>query len=375
MKKESLATYLGGRLFRQVILAIFLGVVLLSSLSVFLTMRGFSQLGVDIDQTLGDGRQKVEGIMDANRAQLTESIHKVEENAAASLSQYLDKSLKNELEVMQTTIHSSLTEGAKTLAVLLAGISHEPILGRNYTQLVKYVKTVSSQDSVLCAVYYKPDGKPFTRYVNRKDPKVKALMEKGEGRTPLDKLLAAVSGEASITLVSQEIHFEGKLLGRIELGVSTAVADAALAAAGSRVDQLIVNSSDQVKQILDQEGTRLAGTLEQNFAGIKNENEHSATVASDAIRQSASSLEWWQAVLSAIAGLVILLLLCAFLLMRVIAPIHGLTHSMEDIASGEGDLTSRLPQNEEDEIGRLGAAFNHFVEKIQDVISRAGAST
>ncbi len=375
MNNESLATYLSGRLFRQVILAIFLGVLLLSALSVFLTMRGFAQLGVDIDQTLVNGRQKVDGIMDANRTQLTESIHKVEQNAAASLSQYLNKSLKAEMGVMQTTIHSSLTEGAKTLTVLLAGISQEPILGRNYAQLVNYVKTVSSQDSVLYAVYYKPDGTPYTRYVNRKDPKVKALMDKGSGRTPLDKLLSAVPGDPSVTPVSQEIRFEGRLLGRIELGVSTAAADAALAAASSRVDQLIVNSGSQVKQILDQEGARLSGKIEQNFAGIKAENEHSAAVTTDTIHQSASRLEWWQLVMSGGAGLVILVSLCWFLLARVIAPIHGLTHSMEDIASGDGDLTRRLPQNERDEIGRLGGAFNHFVEKIQDVISRAVGST
>ncbi len=375
MNKPSVFSHLNGRLFRQIILAVFVGVTLLSALSVFLTMRGFDRLGADIDLTLAEGREQVEGIMDANRDQLGVSIGKVEENAAVSLSSFLDERLRSEMQMTQKALHESLTEGAKTLATLLAGISREPILGRNYSQLISYSKTVSSQDSVLYAVFFKADGKPFTRYVNRKDPQVKAMLARGSGRTPLDKLLSAAKGDASVKPISQEIRFEGKLLGRIELGVSTANADEALAAMDARVAQLIVNSSEQVKTVLAQEGSLLAENLQYNFDEIKAESEGSASTTIATIVESAAILKWWQSGVAAIAGLITLIALCGFFLVRVIVPIHRLTHSMEDMASGEGDLTIRLPQNDKDEIGRLGRAFNHFVEKMQGVISQMGAST
>ncbi len=375
MKKDSWVLHLSGRLFRQVMLAVFLGVALLSALAILLTVRGFDRLGTDIDHTLAGGRQKVEHILDANRGQLTASIHEMEENAAVSLSKFLDERLKREMGVMQSTLHTALTDGAKTLTTLLASIAYEPILGRNYSQLIKYAKNVSKQDSVLYAVFLKPNGKPYTHYVNRKDPLVQALLAKGSGRTPLDKLLSATSGDASVKPVRQEIRFEGKLLGSIELGVTTAVADQALAAMNARVDLLIANSGEQVKKVLAHEGAQLADNLERNFDDIKTEGERSATATGVTISSSAATLKWWQAGVAVVAGLLILLALCGFFLVRVIAPIDRLARNLEDIASGEGDLTRRLPQNAKDEIGRLGSAFNHFVEKIQDVISRSGIST
>lgn len=44
-------------------------------------------------------------------------------------------------------------------------------------------------------------------------------------------------------------------------------------------------------------------------------------------------------------------------------------NSLREIASGEGDLTKRIPQTSGDEIGDLVFWFNSFVEKLQGVIS------
>jgi methyl-accepting chemotaxis protein len=42
--------------------------------------------------------------------------------------------------------------------------------------------------------------------------------------------------------------------------------------------------------------------------------------------------------------------------------------SLEDIASGDGDLTQRLDEHGKDEVAAMGRAFNHFVSKIQTLI-------
>ena len=61
----------------------------------------------------------------------------------------------------------------------------------------------------------------------------------------------------------------------------------------------------------------------------------------------------------------------AILLGRAIVGRVTLTaQTMHDIATGEGDLTRRLPAGR-DEIGRLAKGFNEFAAKIQEVIMRA----
>ena len=53
----------------------------------------------------------------------------------------------------------------------------------------------------------------------------------------------------------------------------------------------------------------------------------------------------------------------------LIAPVKRLTKAMKNIASGEGDLTARVPVETNDEIGELAASFNTFAQKIQETIT------
>jgi methyl-accepting chemotaxis protein len=56
----------------------------------------------------------------------------------------------------------------------------------------------------------------------------------------------------------------------------------------------------------------------------------------------------------------------SFLFSRVITrPLTQVADALENIASGEGDLTRRLNASREDEIGKVSSSFNVFVEKIQ----------
>ena len=46
--------------------------------------------------------------------------------------------------------------------------------------------------------------------------------------------------------------------------------------------------------------------------------------------------------------------------------------SLEEVASGDGDLTRRLPEHGRDETARVGGTFNRFVEKIHGVVREVG---
>ncbi len=53
-------------------------------------------------------------------------------------------------------------------------------------------------------------------------------------------------------------------------------------------------------------------------------------------------------------------------------PVQELHHVSEDLASGEGDLTKRLPiLNADDEIGIASANLNTFIEKIEEMVNNA----
>ncbi|RYZ78621.1 MAG: methyl-accepting chemotaxis protein, partial [Moraxellaceae bacterium] len=72
--------------------------------------------------------------------------------------------------------------------------------------------------------------------------------------------------------------------------------------------------------------------------------------------------------------LAILLLLFAtiitinFINGRLLLPLHNVSQSLADIASGGGDLSRRLPITSDDEVGQLARNFNSFVDHMNDLV-------
>ncbi|MCJ8498957.1 methyl-accepting chemotaxis protein [Desulfatitalea alkaliphila] len=58
----------------------------------------------------------------------------------------------------------------------------------------------------------------------------------------------------------------------------------------------------------------------------------------------------------------------AWLANALIKPIRHVSARLQDIAEGEGDLTSRLEIQNQDEVGDLARWFNAFIEKLQEMI-------
>ncbi|WP_192035805.1 methyl-accepting chemotaxis protein [Halomonas sp. YLGW01] len=75
---------------------------------------------------------------------------------------------------------------------------------------------------------------------------------------------------------------------------------------------------------------------------------------------------------SAVMTLVIIAAITALLLglwlKRAFAGLERARDALEDIASGEGDLTRRLPEQGRDEVAQIAAAFNRFIAKMHDVL-------
>lgn len=74
------------------------------------------------------------------------------------------------------------------------------------------------------------------------------------------------------------------------------------------------------------------------------------------------------AIFMTLIGIFITVIVLTILLSRLTAPLVTLQRAMDDIASGEADLTRRLTVTGEDEIGKLATSFNTFVGNIHGLI-------
>ncbi|MBN8643838.1 MAG: methyl-accepting chemotaxis protein [Planctomycetes bacterium] len=135
------------------------------------------------------------------------------------------------------------------------------------------------------------------------------------------------------------------------------------AAAASDASKFIAARNEVVNKRLDVIGPEIASlgdALDQSF-------EKSV---SDAETTAAASMNAMQTVTLASAGLgvVLAVMLSVVIARAVVNPIRAMTARLKDIAEGEGDLTARVDEARQDELGELGKWFNTFVSKIQSVV-------
>ncbi|WP_164880945.1 methyl-accepting chemotaxis protein [Aestuariirhabdus litorea] len=78
---------------------------------------------------------------------------------------------------------------------------------------------------------------------------------------------------------------------------------------------------------------------------------------------------------STLVGVLVALVIAALALLliwlaarQLVRPLQGVARRLQDIASGEGDLTRRLDVASQDEVGELSRNFNLFMDKLQGII-------
>jgi len=72
--------------------------------------------------------------------------------------------------------------------------------------------------------------------------------------------------------------------------------------------------------------------------------------------------------LSVIVMLIVILSVIYAATNIIVKPIRQLIHVMDDIASGEGDLTQKINVDSKDEVGQLAASMNTFIGKLRELI-------
>lgn len=79
----------------------------------------------------------------------------------------------------------------------------------------------------------------------------------------------------------------------------------------------------------------------------------------------------YQIVGGIIVALILILLVAWFIYRQTIqSRLNNLVEAMENIAGGDGDLTRTMSEDGEDEIARIGGAFNHFTQSMRNDISQ-----
>jgi|GEM_PF-977119 len=143
----------------------------------------------------------------------------------------------------------------------------------------------------------------------------------------------------------------------------------ALPALVKQLDQQIKTIVREHQQFSDSRAQYLAAS--HQLVSMTNEvSQTIKTAVAGTTQQAASSASNLNTTMLISLPLGIVLTLFAIWISHrmVVTPIRMAQQHMQDIASGEGDLTVRLPVRSSDEIGKLAHSFNEFVAKMAATI-------
>lgn len=110
-----------------------------------------------------------------------------------------------------------------------------------------------------------------------------------------------------------------------------------------------------------------------SFNKVSGEDWYIGSVVDEEVLFSAVTKVRNNAIIFAILGIVISIIGLTFLINTLLRPLRTLNNAIQDVASGEGDLTKRLDTNTDKEFAELAQGFNEFSATLQQQIIQSKA--
>lgn len=369
---SAILSLLQSRLLRPVFIALGIALLVQVVVAVALTRGTVDALVTDLGKRLGEDAQRLSGELAQAGQEVSGSLSSLSIQTRERLSASLSERLKAEQGQLRESLEQSLKASANDLAQLLAAVAPRAMWDSDIPTLSEFARRAQRNPNVLFVVYDDAQGQHLTRYLNRENEVIKALLEKGQGERALDKVLNAAANDPSVYLVEASISPNGVEIGKVRLGVSTASVETQLKALDSRFSALIASSGDLVAQSLAGAATGSTAVLTARLKSAQDAASSMSTGAQSTVEGAAHELRWRIGLALVLVGLGVLLVLAVVLGHRVVNRLRLLISALNDLAAGEGDLTRRVQIDSRDEVGEMAGAVNRFIDKLQPIVREAG---
>ncbi|MDU8502036.1 methyl-accepting chemotaxis protein [Pseudomonas syringae] len=369
---SAVLSLLQSRLLRPVFIALGIALLVQVIVAVALTRSTVTALEADLANRLGVDSQHLSSELELASSEVTSSLDSLSASTRQRLSVGLSTRLKEEQAQLRATLEKDLRESATDMAELLAAVAPRAMWDNDTPTLSEFARRAQRNPNVLFVVYDDAAGEHLTRYMNRDNPLVKALLAKGGGERAMDKILNAAKNDPSVYYVEASISPNGVEIGKVRMGVSTATVEENLAALDKRFATLITSGEQLVSDSLASASKDSSAALRTRLQSAQTAGAAMTANTRVAVQEAAETLRWRIGMGLALVGLCVLLLLAVVLGRRVVSKLHLLIAALNDLAAGEGDLTKRVKLDSNDEIGDMSAAVNRFIDKLQPIVREAG---
>ncbi|MCK5312367.1 MAG: hypothetical protein KAJ62_09660, partial [Desulfobacteraceae bacterium] len=181
-----------------------------------------NKMGVQINELLSESNKIIVKDLTKMNSDVSKKLFSMTKTASDQLTQSTSSVLSGEKEKIEDSWIDSMAENAQSMAMLLAKVAPAAILNNDYTSLISYTKAASSNDNVIYAMYFKPNGKPYVRYVDKNKEKIQEYIKTGEGKKLYEKIISASKNDPTVLLAMEMIELDGNDLGYLIFCMSKA---------------------------------------------------------------------------------------------------------------------------------------------------------
>jgi methyl-accepting chemotaxis protein len=368
----AILSLLRSRLLRPVFIA--LGIVLLIQvlLVLVLTRNTIEGLVGDLGRRLGGDSQRLAAELEKASREVSGNLDSLSASTRQILSEGLSQRLSDERVQMRASLDKGLKDSANDLAQLLAAVAPRAMWDQDIPALSEFARRAQRNPNVLFVIYDDAEGQHLTRYLNRQNEQIQALLDKGVGERALDKVVDAAKSDPKVYFVEASISPNDVVIGKVVMGVSTVAMDKELAALDARFETLLAGAEQLVGESLAGAATQSSAALSTRLGAARSAVDGMSGNVGAAVSAAASTLHWRIGLGLAGVALCMLIALALILGRRVVVRLRTLIVALDDLAAGEGDLTRRIEINSRDEVGEMASAVNRFVAKLQPIVREAG---
>ncbi len=172
-----------------------------------------SSIGRQIEQCLTESAEQIGEQFSTLDGEVSGKLFATATKAGSILASATRGELEKQKQQIQAEWNKSLRETGKSMAQLLARVAPAAILSNNFMDLIAYVKSATQNPDVVFAIYLNNKKKPYTRYFNRRDGKIRQYLKKGQGKRKYEIILSAAAKDPDVFLVTEPIVLDGSTLG------------------------------------------------------------------------------------------------------------------------------------------------------------------
>lgn len=362
------------RLIRPVFIALIVAGVAQVVISQWLITDQVERLIGTASSALEQSSDQLSDSFETTRDDVRLRLQTMREESVSELAAELTLKQSQQQKQVAENVRSAVMAEAQGLADVLAAVAAPLIWDRDVPRLTNLVELADARESVLFAIYFDQYGKRLTRYVDRTDERVLALMEQGEGRGAANRVLEAATRDSNVVIITADIKPKGSAIGQLKIGLALDGINRDLAQLEKEFGTALASSINTARQTLETETEQVNQRLQQQLTDIGADTQSRISETVDALRTEASGLSSSLTLVAVSSMIVLLILIAAVLGGSVLPRVLRLNSAIRGIADGEADLTRRVNLKGNDELTEMARGVNKFIARIQELVTDVKSS-